>query len=107
MKKTLLFGALVFALSGCASTGGGEAAKSGDAAAATAAIEAAEAVIKKSAAIDGGWRDADHVFLKKAKEAAGKGDFAEAAKQAKKAQFEGEMGLQQAMDQASAKPWLF
>jgi len=107
MKKTLLFAALVFALSGCASMSGEKAAATGDAAAATAAIEAAEAAIKKSASVEGEWRDAGKKFLTNAKEAAGKGDFAEAIKQAKKAQSQGEMGYQQATEQASAKPWLF
>lgn len=106
MKKTLLLGALVFALSGCASTGG-NTAMSGDAAAATAAIEAAEAAIKKSASVEGEWRDASSKILKHAKDAASKGDYAEAIKQAKKAQSQGEMGYQQAMDQKDAKPWLF
>lgn len=108
MKKTLLLGALVLTLNGCAWMGGGEqAATSGDAAAATAAIEAAEAAIKKSASAEGEWVNADGKFLKAAKEAAGKGDYAEAIKQAKKAQSEGEMGYQQAMEQKDAKPWLF
>ena len=107
MNKTVLLGVLVFALSGCASMGGGETAMSGDAAAATAAIDAAEAAIKKSASVDGEWRDADHVILKHAKDLASKGDYAGAIKQAKMAQFQGDMGYQQAMEQKDAKPWLF
>lgn len=109
MKKLMIFGALVFALSGCSwfSGGGDSASAGGDAAAAKAAIADAEAALDKSRGVDGEWRDAKSKMLKKAKAAASKGDFAEAIKQANKAKFEGEMGYKQAMDQKNAGPWLF
>lgn len=110
MKKLMIFGALVFALSGCSIFGGGSdsgASASGDAAAADAAIAAAEASLEKAASVEGEWRDAKSKMIKKAKAAASKGDFAEAIKQANKAKFEGDMGYQQAMDQKNAGPYLF
>ena len=110
MKKLVLFGALILALSGCASMDNGSAKSdmsSGDAAAAKAAIAAAEASLKKAKDAHGEWRDTDKKMLHKAKDAASKGDYATALKLANKAKFEGDMGYQQAMDQKNIKPWLF
>ena len=106
MKKLMIFGALVFALSGCSIFGGGDSASSGgaDAAAAKSAIEAAEASLKKARSVEGEWRDAKKKMVKKAKAAASKGEFEKAIKLANKAKFEGEMGY---MEQKNAGPWLF
>ena len=111
MKKLVIFGALVFALSGCSmfsSTGGGDsAAASGDASAAKDAIAAAEAALDKARSVDGEWRDAKKVMVKKAKAAASKGEYEKAIKLANMAKFQGEMGYKQAMEQKDIKPWLF
>ncbi len=106
MKKLAiaLTGALLVALSGCASTGKPEDA---NAAAATAAIEAAEAALNKARSVDGEWRDARKVYLKKAKAAAHKADYKTAIELANIARFQGEMGYQQAIEQKDAGPWLF
>ena len=108
MKKLVLFGALIFALSGCSvfQGGNGGAAGGADAAAAKAAIEAAEAALAKARTVDGEWRDAKKVFLKKAKADASKGEYAAAIKLANKAKFQGDMGYEQAMEQKDIKPWL-
>lgn len=108
MKKLMIFGALVFALSGCSIMGGnGDTAAGGDAATAKSAIAAAEAALKKARGVEGEWRDAKKKMVKKAKAAASKGDFKKAIKLANKAKFQGEMGYTQAMDQKNAGPWLF
>ncbi len=106
MKKLAMAitGALLIALSGCASQGKTEDI---DAAAATTAIEAAEAALNKARSVDGEWRDARKVFLKKAKAAAHKADFKTAIKLANMAKFQGEMGYEQAIEQKDAGPWLF
>ncbi|NOX75414.1 MAG: SoxXA-binding protein [Gammaproteobacteria bacterium] len=105
MKKLALFGALILALSGCASTD--NALVNADAAAAKAAITAAEAALKKARSVEGEWRDAKKKLVKKAKSAASKGDYKTAITLANKAKFQGEMGYQQAMEQKNAGPWLF
>jgi hypothetical protein len=109
MKKLALFGALIFALAGCAGMGGESAAMKGDADAdaATAAIAAAEAALKKARGVEGEWRDANKSMLKKAKAAASKGDYKTAIKLADQAKFQGDMGYEQAMGQKDVKPWLF
>lgn len=107
MNKSLIFGALIFALSGCSMMGGGDSAGAANAAAANSAIAAAEAALEKARGVKGEWRDADKKMLKAAKAAASKGEFEEAIKLADKAKFEGEMGYTQAMQQKDAGPWLF
>lgn len=112
MNKLIIFGALIFALSGCSIFGGeggdkSAAAGGADAATATAAIKAAEAALDKARSVEGEWRDAKKKMVKGAKAAAAKGDFEKAIKLANKAKFEGEMGYAQAMAQKDAKPWLF
>jgi len=106
MKKTAIaiLGALLIAVSGCATTEG----KGGNeqAAAAAAAIKAAEAALDKAKSVDGAWRDVPS-FIKKAKAAASKADYETAIKLANKAKFQGDMGYQQAMGQKDAGPWLF
>ena len=106
MKKLAIAitGALLITLSGCAATVKTEGA---NAAAATAAIEAAEAALNKARSVDGEWRDARKVYLKKAKAAAHKADYKTAIKLANIAKFQGEMGYQQAIEQKDAGPWLF
>ncbi len=106
MKKLAIAmtGALLIALSGCAST---DKTENTDAAAATAAIEAAEAALNKARSVDGEWRDARKVYLKKAKAAAHKADYKTAIKLANIAKFQGEMGYEQAIEQKDAGPWLF
>jgi hypothetical protein len=109
MKKLILIGAMVFAISGCSWFGGDDGASmSGgttDAAAAKSAISAAEAAVKKAAKSGGEWRDSKKKFIKKAKAAASKKDYAKAIKLANKAKSEGEMGYKQAMAEKDAGPW--
>lgn len=108
MKKFMIFGALVFALSGCSWFGGGEEPDvNAEAAAAKTAIADAEAALKKARGVGSEWRDSKKKMVKKAKAAASKGEFKKAIKLANKAKFEGEMGYQQGMDQKNAGPWLF
>jgi len=107
MKKLVLFGALIFVLSGCASTGDDQAAMApASAESAKAMIDAAKSAQKKAAKVGGEWRDVGK-FIKKAEEALSKKDYATAVKMAKKAKSQGEMGENQAMAEKDAKPWLF
>ncbi len=110
MKKVMIFGALIFALSGCSYFGGGssdDTSANADAEAAKAAIAAAVEALDKARSVEGEWRDARKKILKKAKAAASKGDYKKAIKLANMAKFQGEMGYKQAMDQKNAGPWLF
>lgn len=110
MKYTALICAtlLTVALSACGSAGGkGDMSAAGGSGDVEKLIKAAEASIKKSASVDGEWRDASGKYLKGAKAALSKGDIETAMKMAKMAKFEGDMGYQQAIDQKSAGPWLF
>jgi len=66
-----------------------------------ASYEAADAARKKAASMNYEWRDTGKM-LKKAKEAAGKGDYATAEKIAKKAEMQGEMAVAQAKEQEQA-----
>lgn len=106
MKKVILLGTLVFALSGCSWFSSSDQAMGPDADSAKAAIADASAALKKAATVDGVWRDAGK-FLKKAKDAAAKKDYATAIKLANKAKFQGEMGYNQAVAQKDVKPWEF
>jgi hypothetical protein len=63
-----------------------------------ATYEAADSARKKAASMNYEWRDTGKM-LKKAKEAAGKGDYETAEKLAKKAKFQGEMAVAQANEQ--------
>jgi len=109
MKKLALVSLAVFAMGGCMTDGGAMETSDGsaDANSVKMAIKAAEDSIKKAKSAGGEWRDSKSKFIKKAKAASAKGDFKTAMKLAKQAKFQGEMGLQQAMEQKSAKPWLF
>lgn len=105
MKKLVLFGALIFALSGCASTGG-EAMAPADAESAKAAIAAAKDAQKMAKKAGSEWRDTGKT-IKKAEAALKKKDYAKAVKLANKAKSEGEMGAAQGKAEANAGPWLF
>jgi len=113
MNKLAIVVATLFILSGCSlfSSGSGDGGEQGAGGSASpevaAAIKDAEDAIKKSASVDGEWRDASGKILKAAKAAAAKGDNETALKMAKKAKFQGEMGYQQAKEQEKAGPWLF
>ena len=110
MKKLALACTTVLILSGCSwfsSDSGEEGASMSGSSDVAAAIKEAEAAIAKAESVDGAWRDSRNKYIKAAKAAASKGDNETAMKMAKKAQFEGEMGYQQAMEQKNAKPWLF
>jgi len=72
-------------------------------ASANAAIETASKAQKKAARQHAEWRDIKK-FLKKAGAAVKSGDYAKATKLAKKAQFQAEMGMQQAAEQKNAGP---
>ena len=105
----MIFGALIFALSGCSIFGGenAEDAVAKSTAAAKSAIADAEDALKKAQSVEGEWRDSKKTLLKKAKAAASKGDFKKAIELADIAKFQGEMGYAQAMEQKNAGPWLF
>jgi len=109
MKKLMIFGALIFALSGCSIFGGenAEDAIAKNTAAAKSAITAAEDALKKAHSVQGEWRDTKKSILKNAKAAASKGDFKKAIKLANEAKFQADMGYAQAMEQKDAGPWLF
>ncbi|MCF6338193.1 MAG: SoxXA-binding protein [Gammaproteobacteria bacterium] len=109
MKKLMIFGALIFALSGCSIFGGetAEDAVAKNTAAAKSAIAAATDALKKARSVDGEWRDAGKKILKKAKAAASKGDFKKAIELANEAKFQADMGYAQAVEQKNAGPWLF
>ncbi len=66
-----------------------------------ASYEAADAARKKAASMNYEWRDTGKM-LKKAKEAAGKGDYETAEKIAKKAEMQGKMAVAQAEEQEQA-----
>jgi hypothetical protein len=66
-----------------------------------ASYEAADAARKKAASMNYEWRDTGKM-LKKAKEAAAKGDYATAEKLANKAQMQGKMAVAQAEEQEQA-----
>ena len=66
-----------------------------------ASYEAADAARKKAASMNYEWRDTGKM-LKKAKEAAAKGDYMTAEKLAKKAEMQGEMAVAQAKEQEQA-----
>jgi hypothetical protein len=105
MKKLILFGALILALSGCASSGD-KAMMAPTAESAKAAIAAAKDAVKQAGKAGGVWRDTGKM-IKKAEAALEKKDYAAATKLAKKAKFQGEMAEKQAMSQQNAGPWLF
>ncbi len=63
-----------------------------------ASYEAAEEARKKAASMHNEWRDTGKM-LKKAKEAAAKGDYETAEKLANKARMQGEMAVAQAKEQ--------
>ena len=63
-----------------------------------ASYEAADAARKKAASMNYEWRDTGKI-LKKAKEAAGKGDYKTAEKLATKAKMQGDMAVVQANEQ--------
>ncbi len=109
MKKLIIFGALIFALSGCSMFGGESAEDIANKIATTAKSEitAAEDALKKARGVDGEWRDTRKKILKKAKAAASKGDFKKALKLAKESKFQAKMSYAQAMEQKNAGPWLF
>ena len=109
MRKLVLLGAMVFAISGCSWFGGGDDSMSGGASASDAksAISAASAAVKKAGKAGGEWRDSKKKFIKKAKAAASKKDYAKAIKLANKAKTQGELGYKQAMDEKKAGPWLY
>lgn len=66
-----------------------------------AAYEAAQAARKNAASVGFEWRDTKKM-LKKAKSIAASGDYDKAEKLAMKAKHQGELGVQQSKDQATA-----
>lgn len=66
-----------------------------------ATYEAAEAARKEAASVGFEWRDTKKM-LKKAKEVAAGGDYDKAEKMAMKAKLQGELGVKQAAEQATA-----
>jgi len=66
----------------------------------------AQSTLNKADSVGGEWRDSEKL-IKKAQAAAKKGDMGKAVKLAKKAEKQGQLGFQQANDQANAGPWLF
>ena len=85
-------------LAGCHGDGVKSDAAAGGNAEYEAAVAAANAEIKKAKSMGGEWRDIGK-FMKKADEAAKKGDMEEAMKLVKKATFQAKMGQEQAASQ--------
>ena len=102
MKRLLLiaFAASVFAVGGCASSGGDKKADDGWA----KQVAAAEAGMKDLEKKDALWRDTGK-FLKQAQEAHKAGDQAKADKLMKKVNSEIELAGIQAEAEKNAKPW--
>ena len=102
MKQVFLVAAIIgaFALSGCAqqSTKAEAPAASAEMAAYEAALAAANAQRKQAAAVGGEWRDTGKL-IKQAEKSAAEGNFADAVKQAKKAEAQGKVGKEQALSQ--------
>lgn len=69
----------------------------------SAAIDAAKAAKKKASSVDGEWRDVSKL-IKQAEKALKEGDSDAAIKLAAKAQQQGELGYEQAIDQKEAGP---
>jgi hypothetical protein len=65
------------------------------------AYSEAEAARKKAASVGGEWRDTKKI-MKKAEDAAAKGDYATAIKLSETARTQGELGYIQAMDEKDA-----
>ncbi|HHZ88258.1 MAG TPA: SoxXA-binding protein [Chromatiaceae bacterium] len=100
MQKLSFVGSLILtaALSaGCATAGSGKADQAGY----NMAVAAAKAAQTKAKSVGGEWRDIGK-FLKKADAAAKGGDFAGAIKLAKKAEWQGNAGHDQAMAEKNA-----
>ena len=100
IKKHLAVVAMLALLGGCAATQ--EAPAPVDEKASSEAIAAAVAAAKKANSVKGEWRDTGKM-IKKAQDAAKKGDHAGAIKLAKKAQDQGELGYKQAVSQKDLK----
>ncbi len=98
MKTKMLLASLL--VTGTMTLGCATAGSSGDYDTAKSEAKAAQ---KKAASVGGEWRDTGKI-LKQADKAAAAGDTAKAVKLANKAKKQGEMGYQQAMDQANAGP---
>lgn len=94
MKQLVTALALTILISGCA----GESVKPATAESAKASIAAAEEARKKAASVKGEWRDTAKM-IKAAEEAASKGDFETAVKQAELAHEQGVLGYEQAHSQ--------
>ena len=69
-----------------------------DKAAAESAISAAKEAVKKASSVNGEWRDTGKM-IKKAEAALEKGEFDKAVKSANDAEFQGNMGYEQAVSQ--------
>ena len=69
-------------------------------------VKAANMSIKKAKSVGGEWSNSKNI-LDQAELIAKTGDIKKAEKLANQAKEQGEMGYQQAIDQANAGPWLF
>lgn len=67
------------------------------------ALAEANAAVEKAKSVGGEWRDTGKL-IKKAKAAAGKGDYAQAVKFADKAKLHSDIGYQQAINEQDAGP---
>lgn len=76
-------------------------AATGSSADAEKAIAAAELARKRAASVDGEWRDTGKM-VKKAKQAASSGDYAEAVRLADEARRQGDLGYEQALHEKNA-----
>lgn len=114
MKISLIrmatIGALVFLFSACSSMQSSEEGSDESAEASKPAFEqayqAAEAAYNKAKNTNNLWVNTEE-DLEKSKEAAGKGDFSQAIKLAKRAKFESDLAYEQYESQKDIKPWLF
>ena len=101
--------AITVSMGACSSMQGGDGSDESTEATKPAfeqAYQAAEDAYKRAKTSNNLWVNTDE-DLDKAKEAAGKGDFATAIKLAKRAQFESDAAYEQAESQKDIKPWLF
>ena len=92
-------------VTGCASSGGGSAGSSDAESAYMQAMSEAKKSLNDAHKLNNVWRDSGKI-LKKADEAAKKGDFETATKLALKAKRQGELAIKQAVSQKNAGPAL-
>ncbi|HFE39516.1 MAG TPA: SoxXA-binding protein [Gammaproteobacteria bacterium] len=102
MKKPLIL-VLILLIQGCVST---PTTNTIDPAAFANLAKQARIAIKKAKSVGGEWRNSTTI-LQNAELAAKAGNMKKAVKLVEQAKTQGELGYQQAIEQANAGPWLF